>query len=160
MRQPKGRNDGHIADHSKITDLIYLGSNLCKGNSCPVHSEEFKELGVCVELNLDNERKEIPPDDIESYSWLPVVDGYAPTQIQLAIGSSIINESVRRKKVVYVHCRNGHGRGPTMVVAYLIRYEGYDVDQAIKLIKEKRPEIHIEKNQMEVLRKFKKRLSD
>lgn len=44
------------------------------------------------------------------------------------------------------------------MVAYLIRHERCEIDQAIKLIKEKRPEIHIETEQLQVLEKFRKEL--
>jgi len=152
--EPKGRNDGHTTDYSKITNHIYVGSNLCKGNSCPIHSKEFEELNICVEINLDDERKEIPPDEIEGYFWMPVVDGYAPDLIQLEMGTAIIDAAVRAKRNVYVHCRNGHGRSPTMVAAYLIRYKDMDVERAVSLVKQKRPEIHIEESQREALEEY------
>lgn len=116
-----------------------------------IHADEFKKLGVCVEINLSAEAKEYPPDDIDIYSWIPVVDGYAPTKNQLAIGTVLINEAVENGKTVFVHCKNGHGRSPTLVAAYLIRYQNMVVDEAISLIKEKRPEVHFEKTQRNVL---------
>lgn len=156
---PKGRNDGHVFDYSQITDNIFIGSDLCQGNTCPIHGPEFESLGILVELNLSAERKETPPDGIDIYSWLPVADGYAPTQEQLDIGTAIIDEAVSQGKRVYVHCKNGHGRSPTLVAAYLIRYQGKLVDEAIGSIREKRPEIHIENSQKEALTKFLERWS-
>lgn len=153
-KRPRGRNDGHVFDHSKITENIYIGSDLCQGKICPVHSEEFKKLGVCVELNLSAEKKEIPPDDIDIYAWLPVVDGYAPGEDQLVLGTAIINVAVNNGNIVYVHCKNGHGRSPTMLAAYFIRYKGMGVDEAIELLKSKRPEVHIEDLQKKALDKF------
>lgn len=155
---PRGRNDGHTTDYSQITNHIYVGSNLCKGNSCPIHSKEFEELNICVEINLDDERKEIPPDDIDAYIWLPVIDGYAPNVVQFDIGTSTIHEAVSRRDRVYVHCKNGHGRSPTLVVAYLVRYQGFDLDGAIKFIQVRRPEIHIEKTQKQALKEYSDKL--
>lgn len=157
MKKPKGRNDGHLFDYTKIDEHIYIGSNLCKGNVCPIHSEDFKLLGVCVEINLDDERKEIPPDDIESYTWMPVVDGYAPNEIQLSLGTSIMNEAITNGRTVYVHCRNGHGRSPTLVAAYYIRYKNMTTDKAIKFIEKSRPEVHIEDRQRKALDEFSKK---
>jgi len=157
--EPKGRHDSHIFDYSKITDNIYIGSDLCKGMVCPIHGPEFEALGVLVELNLSVERKEIPPDGIDIYSWLPVADGYPPTTEQLSIGTSIMNEAISGGKKVYVHCKNGHARSPTMVAAYLIRFQGKSVDEAIDLIKSKRSEIHIEENQRQALEAFKEKWS-
>lgn len=153
-QEPKGRNDGHEFDYSQIEDRIYIGSDLCKGNICPVHSEDFKRLGVCVEINLSAEKKETPPDNIDSYTWMPVVDGYPPNPAQLDMGTTIMDEAISNGKTVYIHCRNGHGRSPTLVAAYMIRYGGMSADEAERKIKENRSEIHIEDSQMEALRKF------
>lgn len=155
--KPKGRDDDHVFDYSKITNRIYIGSDLCKGSVCLVHSDEFKRIGVCAEINLSIERKEIPPEEIDVYSWIPVVDGYAPTPDQLDIGTTIIHQVVKGGKTVYVHCKNGHGRSPTLVAAYLIRYKKMGVEEATKFIAEKRPEIHIEKIQKKSLRDFEKK---
>lgn len=156
-RKPKGRNDGHVFDYSKIEEQVYIGSDLCKGGVCPIHGEEFKELGVLVEINLSAERNERPPEFIKSYTWLPVVDGYSPDQTQLDIGTSIINAAIEAGEVVYTHCKNGHGRSPTLVAAYLIRYKGMGVEDAGRFLEEKRPEIHIEEDQFKELEKFQKR---
>lgn len=156
-RKPKGRNDSHVFDYSKIEEQIYIGSDLCRGGVCPIHGEEFEELGVGVEINLSAERNEKPPDFVKSYTWLPVVDGYSPDQTQLDIGTSVVNDAIEAGEVVYTHCKNGHGRSPTLVAAYLIRYRGMGVEEATELLKEKRPEIHIEEDQFKELRKFEKR---
>lgn len=159
-KQPAGRNDGHRTDYSKVTDNIYVGSNLCKGSVCPIHGSEFKKLNICVEINLDDERKEIPPDDMEGYFWMPVVDGYPPSQIQLEMGVVVIKKAVDKGRNVYVHCRNGHGRSPTMVVAYLMKCKGMSFEDAEMIIKAKRSEIHIEKSQEKALREFSKVQND
>jgi len=153
--KPKGRGDDHIFDFSKITDQIYIGSDFCSGGVCKIHAEEFKNLGVGFELNLSQEENELPPKKMEvGYLWLPVLDGFAPTLAQFAIGTAAIHEAIKNGKKVYVHCKNGHARSPSMVAAYLIRYQGYTLEEALSLIKEKRSEVHIEDNQIEALRKF------
>jgi dual specificity MAP kinase phosphatase len=161
MLEPKGRNDGHIFDFSKITDQIYIGSDLCKGGVCLIHGEEFRKLGVSFEINLSRENNELPPKDMEiGYAWFPVTDGYAPTQEQLEMGAYMINSAVSAGKKVFVHCKNGHGRSPTLVAAYLMKYARMSMEDALKLIKEKREEVHIEDAQMETLEKFGKTIND
>ena len=154
IMEPKGRNDGHIFDFSKITEQIIIGSDLCGGGVCLLHADQFKKLGVSVELNLSQEENELPPKEIETYIWLPVVDGYAPSATQLAIGISAMHEAIKNGKVVFIHCKNGHARSPSMVAAYLMKYQGLNLDAAIELIKEKRPESHIEDTQRKALEEF------
>ena len=158
MLIPKGRNDEHKFDFSKVTDQIFIGSDLCKGGVCIIHAEQFKKLGVSVELNLSQEENELPPKEIETYLWLPVTDGYAPSQAQLDIGTSAIHAAIKNGKKVFVHCKNGHARSPSMVTAYLMKYEGLSLDDALKLIKEKREEVHIEESQLRALEEFKKKI--
>ena len=156
--KPQGRNDGHIFDYSQITDQIFIGSDLCKGGVCLIHGEEFRKLGVSVEINLSAEENELPPKDgINSYLWLPVVDGYAPTQEQLVMGTCLVDTAVNAGKKIYVHCKNGHARSPSLVAAYLVKYKGMSLEGALGLIKEKRPESHIEETQKEALEEFCKK---
>ena len=54
---------------------------------------------------------------------------------------------------VYVHCKNGHGRAPTLVAAYLTR-KGKPPAEAEAFIKSKRPSIHLEEAQRAALRYF------
>lgn len=152
--------DTHQSDYTQITENIFIGSDLCRGMSCAVHGPEFEQLGILVELNLSVEKKETPPDGIDIYSWIPVANMFAPTQEQLDIGTAIINEAVKNNKKVYVHCMNGHGRSPTMVAAYFIRYKGQSAQDAINFILSKRAEVHLVDVQMEALKKFEKRLRD
>jgi len=146
--------DDHLFDYSKITDNIYIGSDLCKGNFCPIHSEQFKKLGICAELNLEKERKETPPDDIDIYAWLPVADEHPPSPDQLLIGTAIINEAVGNKNIIYIHCKYGHGRSPTMVAAYFIRYKSMRFGEAVAFVSQKRKEIHLNELQIKALEDF------
>jgi protein-tyrosine phosphatase len=94
---------------------------------------------------------------VVSYTWIPVVDGHAPTKEQLDLGTAIINQAVKNEKKIYVHCKNGHGRSPTLVAAYLVKYKGFQVGQAVELIKKARPEVHIEDTQLKALMGFSKK---
>lgn len=146
--------EDHATEYSLITDQIYIGSNMCIGPNCPVHCTKFKELGVAGEVNLEIERDESPSPCVDAYLWLPVPDHQPPTPVQLAIGTAAMNEMIQRGMKVYVHCEKGHGRSPTMVAAYFIRYENMTVDQAISKVWEKRPEIHLEEAQVKALEEF------
>lgn len=132
----------HATDYSQITDNIFIGSDLCKGLYCPVHAEEFKRLGIAAEINLEIERDEQPTSGTEIYLWLPTVDNVCPTVDQLTVGTVLIDQICKSMKKVFVHCRNGHGRSPTLVAAYLCRFRHMSAEEAVGFISKMRPEIH------------------
>jgi len=146
----------HTTDYSHITPFIILGSELCKGWKCPVHSEEFRKLGINTEINLETEHDEPVAPELDVYLRLPTTDETAPTQEQLLIATDALQTTIKSNKKAYVHCKNGHGRSPTVVAAYFIRFENKTVQEAISLIKNNRPEVHINKLQLESLEKFRK----
>ena len=150
----KLNNMPHDIDYSQITDQIYIGSDLCNGLVCPIHGEEFKKLGICGEINLEEEHPETPPKNLDAYLWLPVIDKQAPRLDQLLLGSAVIKEMVLLDNKIYIHCRNGHGRSPTLVAAYLMRYQKMTARQAVEFIKSKRSQIHIEGAQTKALEEF------
>jgi protein-tyrosine phosphatase len=123
---------------SKITDRIYIGTNFC----CEMHfAPELLERGVTYDLSLEEDRVDTPLGGA-AYLWLPIKDGSAPNEQQFVMGVSFIDSAVRTGRRVYVHCKNGHGRAPTMVAAYFIK-TGMSVDDALAFIADHRPEIHV-----------------
>lgn len=138
-------------EYSRITDQIYIGTNFC----CATHFDaDLLKMGVTYDLSLEEERVDSPKGGA-AYLWLPIKDMHAPSEQQFAMGVSFIGAAVRSGRKVYVHCKNGHGRAPTMVAAYLIS-TGLSTDAAIALVKEKRPEIHLQQEQMDALHAFER----
>jgi len=156
LRQGKSMNHHppiKILEYNYIADSIYIGTNMC----CQTHFDEsLRSKNIEADISLEAERIDAP-FGINFYLWLPVKNDCAPTQDQLSFGASAIETFVRMKKKIYVHCQNGHSRAPTLVAAYFIT-QGYTVDQAIALIKSKRPSIHIRDIQKITLEDFKKSL--
>lgn len=144
----------HTTDYSQITDYIFVGSNLCKGGVCPVHSVEFKLLNINAEINLDLEHDEQITPNLDVYLRLPTLDHTTPTQEQLHIGAFTIHKMVSQHKRVYVHCHNGHGRSPMIVAAYFIAHKNMLPADAVALVKTKRPEIHLQPVQLAALEEF------
>ena len=141
--------DHVVFNYSQISDTIWLGTNQC----CVTHfDEDLLNLGISADISLEMERVDAP-HGVESYLWIPVKDKTAPSQDQLAIGVAHMRHLLDGGKKIYVHCMNGHGRGPTLIVAYYIS-TGVGVDDAIAAVAEKRPEIHIEDVQREALHTF------
>lgn len=138
-------------EYNYITDGIFIGTNQC----CQTHfDEELKQKGIEADISLEEERIDAP-FGVQFYIWIPIKNNAAPTQEQLDFGVSTLEKFVAMKKKIYVHCKNGHGRAPTLVAAYLIK-DGKSVDEALDLIKTKRPSIHLEDVQREALIMFSK----
>lgn len=89
----------HVTDYSQITDYIFIGSDLCKGNICPVHSEEFKKLDIHTEIDLDIEHDEPVTPYLDAYLRLPTPDHQAPTQQQLSVTDSINLIKMKRPEI-------------------------------------------------------------
>ena len=143
-------------EYSKITDCIYLGTNQC----CIKHNfaEKLIKNGIEADISLEYENIDAP-FGAKYFLWLPVKDHTAPTQKQLLIGARILKDFSKNKIKVYVHCKRAHGRSPTLVVAYFI-LQGKTTKEAIEIIRERRPSVHLRKSQIKLLKNFEKRLKN
>ena len=137
---------------SKITDYIYIGTNAC----CQIHFDSgLLKKGIKADISLERERLD-QPGGVEYFLWLPTVDQTAPPQAKLAVGVRAMEELIKQKVKIYIHCRNGHGRAPTLAAAYFIS-QGMTVNEAIAVVKKKRPEIHLNTKQKNALKTYEQR---
>lgn len=155
MKNKKATQNPHAqVNYNQITDNIFIGTNFC----CMAHfDEDLLDKGITVDISLEEERID-SPFGVETYLWLPTKDDFPPNQYQFKTGVEAIKNAIDNNKKIYVHCKNGHGRSPTLVIAYFIKYENMSIEEARKLIKEKRPEMHLHEPQIEGLKKFKENL--
>lgn len=138
-------------NYSKITEHIFLGTNFC----CKLHfDEELLKKGITTDISLEEESLE-HPFGVKYFLWLPTKNYHAPTQPQLLLGAVTIDLLTETGANVYIHCKSGHGRAPTLVAAYFIS-QGKTLKEAINLVKDKRPEMHLTQKQIEALKKFEK----
>lgn len=143
-------------DYDQITDEIFIGTNAC----CLVgYASELVEKNVLADISLEIERIDSPLG-VDYFLWLPTIDGASPAKKQLNLGVKVLDFFVRSKIKVYVHCKNGHGRAPTLVASYLAVKKSMSVEEAINFIKQKRSTIHPNKVQLDALRNFKKNFKD
>ena len=139
-------------DFDYITDGIYIGTNQC----CQTHFDEnLVKDGVSADISLEEERVDAP-FGVEFYVWIPVKNHMPPAPDQLEFGVSVLEKLVLMGKKVYVHCKNGHGRAPTLVAAYLVK-NGKTLEEAEAFVKTKRPPVHLEEVQREAIRNFSKK---
>ena len=138
-------------EYDEIADGIYIGTNQC----CQTHfDEELKKEGITADISLEEDRLDAP-FGVDFYVWIPVKNHTAPKPDQLEFGVSVLEKLISAGKKVYVHCKNGHGRAPTLVAAYLVK-KGKTPEEAEGLIKTKRPSIHLEDVQREAIKDFNK----
>ncbi|MBI2038034.1 MAG: dual specificity protein phosphatase family protein [Candidatus Magasanikbacteria bacterium] len=142
-------------DHDHIIDGIYIGTNQC----CQMHFDDLlkNKEGITADISLEKDRLDAP-FGIDFYLWLPVKDHSSPSPDQLLLGVSVLQQLVAMGHKVYVHCKNGHGRAPTLVAAYLL-LKGYTVKEALDLLKKMRSVIHLQNAQIKALDQFKKHIS-
>lgn len=138
-------------EFSRITPYIYLGTNMC----CQVHFDaRLAKKGIEADISLEYDSIDTPRG-VKYFLWLPVKDHTAPSIETLKIGSAALTELMKNKVKTYVHCKQGHGRSPTLIAAYFI-LQGKNWESSVNYIKRKRPSIHLTKSQVSILRKFEK----
>jgi hypothetical protein len=135
-----------MAYNSQVTPQIWVGPQFGRRGL-----EYLQARGVNGSINL-----RVEYDDaayglaLENYCYLPTVDDDCPSPEHLQKGVDFIRGVVKGGGQVYIHCKAGVGRAPTMAAAYFVA-EGMTVEEAIALIKRRRPFITITPPQMEAL---------
>jgi protein-tyrosine phosphatase len=107
--------------------------------------------GVTTDISLEAERIDAPRG-VKYFLWLPTKDHAAPTMPAIDLGVKTLRWMLDHGDRVYVHCKSGHGRAPTLLAAFLIRESRMRLNEAVAFIKQKRPEVHLERGQITVLR--------
>jgi len=138
-------------DYDQISDQVFIGTNMC----CQFgFNRELLTKNVRADISLEEVRVDAPMG-VDYFLWLPTKDHGAPTIDKLTLGVTTLNFLISKKIKVYIHCKNGHGRAPTLFIAYLVK-KGMDVEQALKYLQSKRPSVHLNPKQLEALNLFKK----
>jgi protein-tyrosine phosphatase len=139
------------AKKSTITPNIYLGGQYGLNSVT-----KLRKLGVSAIVNMREHSVHKEMKDLGvKILHLPTKDKYAPTIEQLTRGSKFIEEEVKKGGKVYIHCRYGEERGPTMTIAYLI-WSGLTFDDAFTLVKKVRSFIRPVPVQIARLKEFEK----
>ncbi|MBD1393033.1 protein-tyrosine phosphatase family protein [Mucilaginibacter glaciei] len=133
----------------EITANLYLGSqyNL-------VGLRKLKDLGITGIVNM-RMHSIYSGSHYEGFHYLhlPTPDNTPPPLDILIQGADFADKEIRDGGKVYVHCRQGLGRGPTMAAAYLIK-TGLTVEDALALIKRARTFINPRPGQLTRLKEL------
>ncbi|HEY8929775.1 MAG TPA: dual specificity protein phosphatase [Mucilaginibacter sp.] len=125
---------------SKINDYLFIGSqyNL-------YGLKKLKEMGVTaiVNMRMHSDYSDAEHEGIK-YRHFPTIDNTPPSLEVLLEGAGFIDNEIKNGGAVYVHCRQGLGRGPTMAMAYLIKTgmtynEAYNTIRKVRIFINPRP---------------------
>jgi len=133
----------------EITANLYLGSqyNL-------VGLRKLQALGITAIINMrmHSVYSQAQYQGI-AYLHLPTPDNTPPDLGVLKKGANFADKAVKNGGKVYIHCRQGLGRGPTMATAYLLK-TGLTLHDALALIRKARPFINPRPGQIERLKEL------
>jgi protein-tyrosine phosphatase len=136
-------------NRSQITAHLFLGSqyNL-------LGLRKLKALGITaiVNMRVHNTYSDAVHESIK-YLHLPTVDNTPPPLDVLIKGADFIDNEIKNGGMVYVHCRQGLGRGPTMAIAYLIK-TGLSFADAYAMVRRVRVFINPRPGQIERLKEL------
>ena len=137
------------ASKTMVTPQLYVGGAYrLRG------LQRLKEWGVAAVVNMrEKSFQQASHADWLDYLHLPTPDLTPPSIEKLGAGVAFIQRHVSNGGKVYVHCRWGEGRGPSMAAAYLMS-TGMTLEESLQLIKQTRSFIRLSKSQLEQLQKY------
>lgn len=99
------------------------------------HPQPGEKWDAVVDLDGDQP----PLEDVSVYIQWPIPDGPAPEHAVLVALADLISDLRRAGKRVLIHCAGGMNRSGLVVASVLVRDDGMDPDEAIELIRARRP---------------------
>lgn len=137
---------------SEITPQLFVGGQYSDLGLEKLHRREFTAI---VNMRL-NSFEDAAKRNGFHYLHLPTPDMTAVSLENLRKGALFIQKEIESGGRVYVHCRAGEGRGPSMAIAYLIS-TGLTYDDAFAQVKKVRAFIRPNVAQVKRLQEFEKK---
>ena len=136
---------------SEITPQLHVG-----GQHNGKGYDRLLRRGITAIVNMREEEYSDEDKGIggERHLHLPTLDHTPPSINDMKCGVDFISKEIEQHKGrVYIHCRAGCGRAPSMAAAYLIS-TGMTRIEALRFIKNSRPFIDLNRSQLLVLDQF------
>jgi protein-tyrosine phosphatase len=150
----KVRIHRYLIKRKKLADITLINSNLFVGGENKI--EIIAKINIQSILDL---RKEACHDKYTlkknsmNYFQLRIPDRGIPTIEETQNAINWINLQIEQKRKVFVHCNLGRGRGPLIIILYLIS-KGMNSKSAINFVKEKRSFTYLNEKQINFIKKF------
>jgi len=136
---------------SQISANLFLGSQYNLAGL-----RKLKKMGITgiINMRVHLVYSEAQNDGIH-YLHLPTPDNTAPCMDALIKGADFADAEIKNCGKVYIYCRQGLGRAPTMTIAYLMK-TGLTFNAAFALVKKVRPFINPRPCQVERLKELER----
>lgn len=143
---------------TKLTDQIYLGAIPLKNWN---HIDKISALGVkaILSINEEHEFKNLPfAKPVKSEDWtkrsmhllkISSPDLEPLESHKMAEAVMFVMQQVKLGNQVYMHCTAGRGRSASVAICSLAKLHGITPAEAMRQIKEKRPQLSLSKKQLE-----------
>jgi len=135
---------------TEIIPGIYLGN--------AYNANNFSRLNYYKIKTIINVTKEIPNafDGYFEYYRIPINDDSENHIIEYInkVLDFLNNKTIDEDNAVLIHCYMGSSRSASIVLIYLILKHNYDLENALKMIKIKRPIVNINNNFIEDIKEY------
>lgn len=144
----------YLNKKKNLADISLINSNLFVGGTNDIEIIAKNNIKAILDLRKESNHDE---DRLKEFSMqhfkLSIPDRNSPTLEETQNAIKWIDLQIVQNRKVFVHCNLGRGRGPLMVILYLIS-KGMNPESAIDFVKKKRPFTFLNKKQVSFIKKF------
>lgn len=139
-------NDLYYPDFLPLPNIgnLYLGGYYIEENPNLLNQLKTLNIGIIFSLGF----KISPFANLNTQNFVFDIEDMKYIECQYEMENiiqfilPILDKKLKEGKNIYIHCEAGISRSPTIVVAYLMEYFYYSLEEAISYIKLFRPQIY------------------
>jgi len=130
---------GFVVDLKPDLEVAQVMAGLCLGSQDVTQEVDIlKKYGITDIVSLGVEVLHLESYSV-NYHFIPILD--LPETELLSVLNQVlplIHDLISKNRVVFVHCNAGVSRSPSVVIAYLIKFQGMCFQDAFELVRSKR----------------------